>query len=54
MREHVIVQCTFDRHANAILEIFNEAILNSTALYDYARRRAWFRGSRPSATDAFQ
>lgn len=42
-----IVQCTRDRHAEAILAIFNEAILNSTALYDYKPRTkemmaAWF------------
>ena len=32
------VSCTYDRHAPAILEIFNEAILHSTALYDYRPR----------------
>lgn len=32
------VSCTHDRHAPAILAIFNEAILNSTALYDYHPR----------------
>jgi phosphinothricin acetyltransferase len=32
------VSCTHDRHAPAILDIFNEAILNSTALYDYRPR----------------
>ena len=42
-----IVQCTHDRHATAILAIFNDAILNSTALYDYKPRTreimtAWF------------
>jgi L-amino acid N-acyltransferase YncA len=42
-----IVQCTRDRHADAILVIFNDAILNSTALYDYKPRTqemmaAWF------------
>lgn len=41
------VSCTYDRHAPAILEIFNEAILHSTALYDYRPRTAesmvaWF------------
>lgn len=44
---HSIVTCTFDKHAPAILDIFNEAILNSTALYDYKPRTlqsmdAWF------------
>ncbi|MFV0681587.1 GNAT family N-acetyltransferase [Ottowia sp.] len=33
-----LVQCTHQRHASAILTIFNEAILNSTALYDYQPR----------------
>lgn len=32
------VQCTQAAHAGAILEIFNEAIANSTALYDYKPR----------------
>ncbi len=32
------VTCTHDRHARAIVDIFNEAILNSTALYDYTPR----------------
>ncbi|HXT11900.1 MAG TPA: GNAT family N-acetyltransferase [Candidatus Angelobacter sp.] len=33
-----VVQCEPGRHAAAILAIFNEAILNSTALYDYKPR----------------
>jgi L-amino acid N-acyltransferase len=42
------VACTHDSHAGAILEIFNEAILNSTALYDYKPRSlesmaGWFQ-----------
>jgi L-amino acid N-acyltransferase YncA len=42
-----IVPCTHDRHACAILDIFNEAIANSTALYDYQPRslasmETWF------------
>jgi len=42
-----LVSCTHKRHANAILAIFNDAILNSTALYDYKPRTkemmiAWF------------
>jgi len=32
------VECTRERHALAILDILNEAIANSTALYDYAPR----------------
>jgi L-amino acid N-acyltransferase YncA len=33
-----IVDCTYDHHATEILEILNDAILNSTALYDYKPR----------------
>ena len=43
-----IVDCTYAAHAGPILAILNEAILNSTALYDYAPRPpesmvTWFR-----------
>lgn len=43
-----LIACTCERHANAILEILNDAILNSTALYDYRERTpeymsAWFQ-----------
>jgi L-amino acid N-acyltransferase len=42
------IRCTHDAHAGAILEIFNDAIVNSTALYDYKPRTAenmvgWFK-----------
>ena len=42
-----LVTCTFEGHAAAILDILNEAIENSTALYDYKARSmdsmvAWF------------
>ena len=42
-----IIQCVYERQAAAILAIFNEAIANSTALYDYhprsmATMTAWF------------
>ncbi len=42
-----MIDCTEQHHAHAILEIFNEAIVNSTALYDYRERSiesmaAWF------------
>jgi L-amino acid N-acyltransferase YncA len=42
-----IIQCDFERHAQAILAIFNDAISNSTALYDYKPRTmemmaSWF------------
>ncbi len=33
-----VVQCEPKRHAEAILAIFNDAIVNSTALYDYKPR----------------
>ncbi|HVC02459.1 MAG TPA: GNAT family N-acetyltransferase [Steroidobacteraceae bacterium] len=43
--------CTEEAHAAPILEIFNEAIANSTAIYEYAPRTArtiaeWFAGKR--------
>jgi L-amino acid N-acyltransferase len=38
MTPYTPVACTHDRHAQAILDIFNEAILTSTALYDYQPR----------------
>ena len=46
--EHRVVECTFERHAASILDIFNDAILTSTALYDYKLRSAenmvaWFQ-----------
>src|SRR5262245_19246795 len=33
-----IIRCTSERHADQIPAIFNEAIVNSTALYDYKPR----------------
>lgn len=44
-----LVNCEERRHAAAILDIFNEAIANSVALYDYELRtmdsmRLWFAG----------
>lgn len=47
MTESKGVRCTHDRHAPAILAILNDAIVNSTALYDYQPRnadnmRSWF------------
>jgi L-amino acid N-acyltransferase len=46
-----IVACTYDSHAPAILGILNEAIVNSTALYDYVLRPpesmiGWFRAKQ--------
>lgn len=47
MSQYTIIECTFEEHAHAILDIFNDAILNSTALYDYKARTiqnmvSWF------------
>jgi L-amino acid N-acyltransferase len=46
-----LIDCTFEAHASAILDIFNEAIVHSTALYDYKPRAAesmspWFETKR--------
>jgi L-amino acid N-acyltransferase len=46
-----IVHCTLEQHGEGILAIFNEAIENSTALYDYKPRAAssmvvWFDAKR--------
>jgi phosphinothricin acetyltransferase len=46
-----IVDCSFDAHAAAILAILNEAIVTSTALYDYVPRPpesmiGWFQAKR--------
>lgn len=51
MTEPTLVACTFDRHATSILDIFNDAIVNSTALYDYKPRAqqnmvTWFEAKR--------
>jgi len=46
-----LIDCSEAEHAPAILEILNEAILNSTALYDYVPRApeamvSWFATKR--------
>ena len=46
-----LIPCTEEAHAGAILAILNEAIVNSTALYDYKPRTpesmvAWFATKR--------
>jgi len=51
MSEHTLVPCTFERHAAAILDILNDAIVHSTALYDYQPRQmqnmvTWFEAKR--------
>ncbi len=42
-----LIHCTLEQHGEAILAIFNDAILNTTALYEYQPRtmatmQAWF------------
>lgn len=42
------VNCSYEHHARQILDILNDAIINSTALYDYKPRtfesmRPWFQ-----------
>ncbi len=51
MTATTLIECTHDRHAPAILDIFNDAIVNSTALYDYqprtpANMATWFEAKR--------
>ena len=51
MIEHNLVRCNLERHGEAIREILNEAIENSTALYDYQPRSkesmvGWFEAKR--------
>jgi L-amino acid N-acyltransferase YncA len=46
-----LVQCSLSEHGSAILEILNEAIVSSTALYDYRPREldsmiGWFEAKR--------
>ena len=46
-----LIDCTEEAHASAILDILNEAIVNSTALYDYVPRppeamKTWFATKR--------
>lgn len=46
-----VIDCDEARHAGAILDILNDAILHTTALYDYAPRppesmAAWFEAKR--------
>lgn len=46
-----IIECNFEQHALQILNIFNHAILHSTALYEYDERtlddiNKWFKSKR--------
>jgi phosphinothricin acetyltransferase len=50
-----LIPCTEEAHAGAVLAILNEAILNSTALYDYKPRAAdsmatWFATKRANGS----
>ena len=49
-----IVTCSYDAHAGSILAILNDAIVNSTALYDYVPRPeksmvGWFKTKEEGA-----
>jgi len=51
-----VVDCTEPHHAAAMLDILNEAIVNSTAVYDYRPRppesmAAWFAAKRQGFGD---
>lgn len=53
-----LVSCTEERHAPAILAIFNDAIANSTALYEYHPRtmetmQNWFAAKRVGGYPVF-
>lgn len=53
MTQNIIIPCHQEKHANAILEIFNEAIINSTAIYEYQPRtleniNLWFQTKKNS------
>ena len=46
-----IISCSYQKHADEILDIFNDAILNSAALYAYKPRTpesmiSWFRAKQ--------
>jgi L-amino acid N-acyltransferase YncA len=54
MKTATTVDCTLERHGAAILDIFNDAIAHSTALYDYSPRAiesmpGWFHGKLAGA-----
>jgi len=49
-----LIDCTYEKYAEAILAILNEVIVNSTALYDYKPRSPesmikWFEGKAAGA-----
>ena len=46
-----MVRCSYDQHARAVLDILNDTIVNSTALYDYEQRKfesmiSWFESKK--------
>lgn len=46
-----IISCSYQKHADKILDIFNDVILNSTALYEYKPRTpesmiSWFKAKQ--------
>lgn len=48
------VECSYEQHGAKILEIFNDAIVNSTALYEYeprslAKVESWFAAKHAGA-----
>lgn len=54
MHAHRIVECTHERHARAILDIYNDVIATSTAIYAYEPRTIdsmgpWFDVRRAGA-----
>jgi L-amino acid N-acyltransferase YncA len=47
VKDYHLIECSEDRHSSAILSIFNDAIVNTTSLYDLEERTAadmeqWF------------
>ncbi|MCP3667267.1 MAG: N-acetyltransferase [Gammaproteobacteria bacterium] len=49
-----LISCTYKRHATAILDIINHAIIHTTAIYDYKLRSfssmtEWFESKREGA-----
>lgn len=51
MNKQPVVECSYERHADAVQDIFNQVISTSTALYDYEERsaeeiKAWFEAKR--------
>jgi L-amino acid N-acyltransferase YncA len=38
MTDYRLISCSLEQHGEQILDIFNDAIVNSTALYEYQPR----------------